>query len=50
LLTAIAADAAPGLLIVARLAYAGSEPLLPTNACLAAEPALRQLARLGASN
>jgi hypothetical protein len=47
---AIATNTAPGLLIVARLAYAGSEWSLPTSACLAAEPVLRQLARLGAAN
>jgi hypothetical protein len=38
-------DAAPDLVKVARLAYAQSAALPPTNACLAAEPALQYLAR-----
>jgi hypothetical protein len=45
---AAAGALAPDLVIVARLAYAGSASLPPANACLAAEPALHYLARLGA--
>jgi hypothetical protein len=40
-------DAAPQLVLVARLPYADSELLSPPNACLAAEPPLQHLARTG---
>jgi hypothetical protein len=40
-------DAAPDLIKVARLAYTQSAVLPPANACLAAEPALQYLARIG---
>ena len=40
-------NAAPDLLIVTSLAYAGSELPSPTNACFAAEPPLQHLAKLG---
>ena len=45
--TATGSDASPDLVVVARLAYAASELPSATNACLAAEPALRHLAKLG---
>ena len=42
-----AADAAPQLALVTRFAYAGGEADSPLNACLATEPPLQQLARIG---
>jgi hypothetical protein len=45
--TAAAEQPAPDLVMVARLAHTGGAVLPPMNACLAAEPALRYLARIG---
>ena len=42
-----AADAAPQLALVTRFAYSGGEVDSPLNACLATEPPLQQLARIG---
>jgi hypothetical protein len=44
---AAAGQAAPDLVMVARLAHAGGAALPTMNACLAAEPALHYLARIG---
>jgi hypothetical protein len=41
------ADATPELVRIARLTYGDAEPALPSNACLAEEPPLQNLARGG---
>jgi hypothetical protein len=41
------AEAIPDLVRIARLAYGDARPALPSNACLAEEPPLQQLARGG---
>ncbi len=40
------AGAAPDLVVIARLGYAGNEVPAPMTACLTADPALRQVAKL----
>jgi hypothetical protein len=40
------ASAAPDLVVIARLGYAGNEVPAPMTACLTADPALRQVAKL----
>src|SRR5262245_25404890 len=41
------ADATPELVRIARLTYGDAKPVLPSNACLAEEPPLQNLARGG---
>jgi hypothetical protein len=41
------ADPTPELVRISRLAYGDAEPALPSNACLAEEPPLQNLARAG---
>lgn len=41
------ADITPELVQISRLTYGDAEPALPSNACLAEEPPLQNLARAG---